>query len=138
MRYSLRAVLAVAILAGMVGCQKTAGEPEAAAEAPAPAAPAVIAKLNTTSVEAGCAYCSYKMDGAKGCSLAIKVDGVAYKVSGNELSAHGEGLCEHTRTATVTGSLLDNNTFEAETIALGEPTAEESAETAPAEAAPAS
>lgn len=110
-------VILVAIPLMLTGCQ---GGEEQAATAPVESAPAevVIAKLENAEVEAGCAYCSYKMEGAKGCSLAIKFEDTPYKVTGSDLSAHGEGLCVAVRQAAVTGELLEGGVFKAKSIEL--------------------
>ena len=55
------------------------------------------------SVEAGCARCIYKMDGAKGCHAAVMVDGKARLVSGENVEAHAEGLCGSAKPARVAG-----------------------------------
>jgi hypothetical protein len=63
--------------------------------------------LEEQTVEAGCAGCTYKMAGAEGCQLAIKVAGKPYIVTGVDVSAHDEGLCEKTKQASIAGAIED-------------------------------
>ncbi len=70
-------------------------------------------------VLAGCATCSFKMEGVSGCKLAIEMDGKAYLVSGTEISAHASGLCKATKNAEVAGK-VDGDTFVAKSFTLKE------------------
>lgn len=63
-------------------------------------------------VEAACGRCQFHMEGVKGCSLAVRVDGNTYLVSGSSIRDHGnmhaaDGLCTVVRKAEVVGSLVD-------------------------------
>lgn len=64
-------------------------------------------ELQTTSVEAACASCIYKMEGVEDCELAVKIDGKTYLVSGVEVDAHESGLCEAPKPAVISGKIED-------------------------------
>lgn len=73
-------------------------------------------------LEAGCARCIFDMPGAKGCELAVKLDGRAYLVKGTSIDDHGDahaadGLCMKARSARTTGK-LDGAHFVAERLEL--------------------
>lgn len=82
-------------------------------------------KLDATSsrtVEAGCATCIFDMPGVTGCKLAVKIDGVAYLVTGSSIDDHGDahaatGLCNASRKAVVEGEVEDGR-FVAKKIEL--------------------
>jgi len=63
----------------------------------------VIDDRTVRSVEAGCARCIYKMEGAKGCHAAVLIDGQAKLVSGVNVEAHAAGLCTAAKPARVAG-----------------------------------
>lgn len=74
------------------------------------------------TVEAGCATCIFDMPGATGCVLAVKIDGTAYLVTGNDIDDHGDahaadGLCNRSRNAVVEGR-IDGDRFVATCFAL--------------------
>lgn len=68
---------------------------------------AAAAKPVVHLVQAGCAMCTYKMDGVDDCTLAIKMDGTPYLVTGTNISAHEEGLCAAPKYADVSGKVED-------------------------------
>ncbi len=62
-------------------------------------------------VEASCGQCQFELPG-EGCSLAVRIDGVAYFVDGSDIDSHGDahsahGLCNAIRSATVEGDVED-------------------------------
>ena len=63
-------------------------------------------------VEAACGQCKFGMI-KKGCSLAIRINGNAYFVTGTSIDSYGDahakdGFCEAIRIAKVQGELIDN------------------------------
>ncbi len=64
----------------------------------------------TTSVEAACASCIYKMEGVEDCELAVMIDGKPYLVSGVEVDAHESGLCDAAKSAVISGK-IDGDRF---------------------------
>ena len=56
-------------------------------------------------VEAGCATCIFDMQGIEGCTLAVKIDGKPYLVTGADVDAHGAGLCSSAKKAKVVGKI---------------------------------
>lgn len=66
----------------------------------------------TQIVEASCGQCQFGMK-AKGCDLAVRIDGKSYFVDGTSLDQHGDahaedGFCSAIRKAEVTGAIVDN------------------------------
>ncbi|RTY87516.1 DUF6370 family protein [Flavobacterium sp. GT3R68] len=66
----------------------------------------------TQTVEASCGQCQFGMP-AKGCDLAVRIDGKSYFVDGTSLDQHGDahaedGFCSAIRKAEVTGAVVDN------------------------------
>lgn len=59
----------------------------------------------TFLTETGCASCSYKMPGVRGCQTAVKLDGKAYLLEGVETNAHADGLCDATKFARIAGKV---------------------------------
>ncbi len=57
------------------------------------------------TVEVGCASCIYEMEGVMWCEPAARIDGKTYLVDFEDFDAHGAGLCDGTKTATVTGAI---------------------------------
>ena len=62
-------------------------------------------------VEVACGQCQFGMT-AKGCDLAVRIDGTPYFVDGTSIDDHGDahakdGFCQAIRKAEVTGSLQD-------------------------------
>lgn len=89
---------------------------EAAGQAPV----AKISQPDTTkkiqTVEASCGQCQFGLK-AKGCDLAVRMDGKAYFVDGTTIDEHGDahakdGFCEAIRKAEVQGEVI-NNRFKA-------------------------
>lgn len=69
-------------------------------------------KTKTQIVEAACGQCQFGMD-AKGCDLAVRLDGKPYFVDGTSIDQHGDahahnGLCNAVRKAKVEGELVEN------------------------------
>lgn len=58
-------------------------------------------------VQAGCATCTYKMDGVDDCALAVKVDRTAYLVMGTDINPREEGLCKATKYAEAAGKVVN-------------------------------
>lgn len=78
--------------------------------------------MSSRTVEAGCATCIFDMPGVTGCKLAVKIDGVAYLVTGSSIDDHGDahaatGLCNASRKAVVEGKVEDGR-FVAKKIEL--------------------
>ena len=62
-------------------------------------------------VEASCGQCQFDLPG-QGCTLAVRIDGIAYFVEGSGIDDHGDahsadGLCNAIRSATVEGEIED-------------------------------
>jgi Family of unknown function (DUF6370) len=62
--------------------------------------------------EASCGQCQFGIK-AKGCNLAVRIDGKAYFVDGTSLDDHGDahaadGFCETIRKAEMQGAVVDN------------------------------
>lgn len=69
-------------------------------------------KSKTQIVEASCGQCKFGMD-AKGCDLAVRIDGKSYFVDGTTINQHGDahsadGFCSAIRKAEVSGMITDN------------------------------
>jgi hypothetical protein len=65
---------------------------------------ASAAKMITNQVvEVGCGSCVYKMQGVKGCDIAVKIDGKQYLVSGANVDAHQ--FCAPGKKALVSGRI---------------------------------
>lgn len=69
-------------------------------------------KNKTQIVEAACGQCQFGMN-AKGCDLAVRIDGKPYFVDGTSIDQHGDahahdGLCNAVRKAEVSGEIVDN------------------------------
>lgn len=78
-------------------------------------------KTKTQMVEASCGQCQFGMD-AKGCDLAVRIDGKPYFVDGTSIDQHGDahahdGLCNTIRKAEVSGEIIDNR-FKATSFTL--------------------
>ena len=72
-------------------------------------------------VEASCGQCKFGMD-AKGCDLAVRIDGKPYFVDGSSIDTHGDahaadGFCNAIRKAEVSGEIVDNR-FKATSFVL--------------------
>lgn len=66
----------------------------------------------TQIVEAACGQCKFKMQGKKGCDLAVRIGGKSYFVEGTKIDDHGdahskEGFCNAVRKAEVSGEVKD-------------------------------
>ncbi len=66
----------------------------------------------TQVVEAACGQCQFKMQGKKGCDLAVRINGKSYFVEGTNIDDHGdahstEGFCNAVRKAEVSGEVKD-------------------------------
>lgn len=69
-------------------------------------------KSKTQIVEASCGQCQFGMK-AKGCDLAVRIDGKPYFVDGTAIDKHGDahaadGFCSVVRKAEVSGEIVDN------------------------------
>lgn len=82
--------------------------------------PAKISQPDSTKkiqpVEASCGQCQFGLK-AKGCDLAVRMEGKAYFVDGTTIDEHGDahakdGFCETVRKAEVQGEIV-NNRFKA-------------------------
>lgn len=77
--------------------------------------------VKTQIVEASCGQCKFGMD-AKGCDLAVRIDGKPYFVDGTSIDQHGDahahdGFCNTIRKAEVSGEIVDNR-FKATSFVL--------------------
>jgi hypothetical protein len=68
--------------------------------------------VKTQIVEASCGQCQFGLK-AKGCDLAVRIDGKAYFVDGSSIDEHGDahasdGFCEAIRKAEVVGKVKNN------------------------------
>ena len=94
MRNVLLSLAVLGIVSVLVGCESN--------RAPS-AAPTTVAGK---TVEAGCATCTYNLQGVKGCKLAVKIDGKPYLVTGaDDVDAHKAGLCDQEKSAVVDGKV---------------------------------
>jgi hypothetical protein len=64
------------------------------------------------AVEASCGQCNFGLK-AKGCQLAVRIDGKAYFVDGTTIDDHGDahaedGFCEVIKKANVQGEIVEN------------------------------
>ena len=113
MKRNLEWVVIVFVLPLCVfGCKKKESPPSAPqASAPAPAQPESRASLVVSQPgEAGCAMCIYQMKEAKGCELAVKIDGKPYLVTGKSIDDLGDphavdGLCNTARAVQMEGRI---------------------------------
>ena len=53
---------------------------------------------DSQTLEVGCYRCTFAVDGAEGCELAVKVDDKPYLVTGVNANAHALGLCTASET----------------------------------------
>ncbi|MCG9791437.1 DUF6370 family protein [Flavobacterium algicola] len=70
------------------------------------------AASKTQFVDASCGQCRFGMK-AKGCDLAVRIDGKSYFVDGTSIDAHGDahamdGFCTSIRKAAVVGTIEGN------------------------------
>ena len=66
----------------------------------------------TQIVDVSCGQCQFGMK-AKGCDLAVRIDGKSYFVEGTKIDEHGDahakdGFCSAIRKAEVVGEVKDN------------------------------
>lgn len=108
-------VSAAFLLASCSGHDQSSHSIASAASPAAPSSSPVATAAQT--LEAGCATCVFGMEDVKGCQLAVKLDDKPYLVSGVEMPGHESGLCDHSRTAELTGH-LDGERFIATSFAL--------------------
>jgi Family of unknown function (DUF6370) len=69
-------------------------------------------KSKTQIVDVSCGQCQFGMK-AKGCDLAVRIDGKSYFVDGTKIDEHGDahakdGFCSAIRKAEVVGEVKDN------------------------------
>lgn len=72
--------------------------------------PDAAKKLMT--LEASCGQCKFGLK-AKGCDLAVRIDGKAYFVDGTDINSHGDahaddGFCNKVRKANVQGEVMND------------------------------
>jgi len=79
--------------------ERTAGSGARASAAPG--------MLSNKAAEAGCALCSYHIDGVKSCSLAVKIDGKSYLATGSDVNCHQFCGSKGPKPATVSGKIVD-------------------------------
>jgi hypothetical protein len=73
--------------------------------------------FSNKAAELGCGLCSYKIDGVKSCSLAAKIDGKAYQVTGSDVNCHQFCGAKGPKPAVVSGKVVDG-TFVATNVEL--------------------
>lgn len=119
-RIAMLALVAAGAFA-LAGCGGGGGQEQAAEKAPeqtemtqkTTAARAVdaaktVAEGESITCEVGCAGCVYHMEGINHCAPAVKMaGGEPMLLQGIEVDAHGLGLCEGAREATVMGKVQD-------------------------------
>jgi hypothetical protein len=76
------------------------------------------------TVETACGQCQFGLK-AKGCTLAVRMDGKAYFVDGTDIDSHGDahakdGFCNAIRKAQVQGEII-NDRFKATYFKLLKP-----------------
>ena len=94
----------------LTGCCLLAGVAYCQTNVIKPTTPDPARKIDT--VEASCGMCKFNMPG-EDCSLAIRINGKAYYVDGNNIDAHGDahakdGFCNSIRKAELQGVLSGN------------------------------
>lgn len=82
------------------------------------AAPAAMPE-SAQVMEVGCYGCSYNAEGARGCQLAVVLDGKPVLVEGVAVGAHALGLCTATKQATIAGE-MQGDTFVASAFSVNE------------------
>ena len=103
---SLIAIIGSIIAIALTGCGNAADSPDASTTA-------AVEMI----VEAGCAKCTYGMEGSDTCETALKIGDTPYLLTGAKLDAMSVGLCRAAKQVTVAGSVQDGK-FVAESIAL--------------------
>jgi len=115
-------ILAVSVaLFGVVGCSSSSDDGAAAGGTEeAAVAENTHGHEHATyagAAEVGCGMCTYQMEGVEGCVAAVKYDGKAYLLTGQEIDAHGLGLCTEPKQAEIEGEVHGTN-FVATTVTL--------------------
>jgi len=87
-----------ALILVVLGCQSADYDSAASSSS-------VATAFNNHVVEAGCAGCIFKMEGAEGCELAVKINGKPYLVSGVDVDTHDSGMCESSLQAILSGEV---------------------------------
>lgn len=105
--------LAILLTSFAVNAQETQGKAEQSK--------AKKEKTKNQIVEAACGQCQFGMD-AKGCDLAVRIDGKPYFVDGTSIDQHGDahahdGFCNTIRKAEVSGEIVENR-FKATSFVL--------------------
>lgn len=75
--------------------------------------------ISNKTAELGCGFCSYKIDGVKSCSLAAKIDGKTYQVTGSDVNCHQFCGAKGPKPAIVSGKIVDGK-FVATSVELKE------------------
>jgi len=107
-----------------ISMKRVAADPHAHAHHDSPAsAHAAPGMFANHKAEAGCAMCSYHMDGVKRCELAVMIDGHAYLVSEGADLVNVHQFCgsKGPKAAMVSGKLIDGK-FVAKQIELANAT----------------
>ena len=73
----------------------------------------------TKTLTAGCGGCTYHIEGATGCPLAVEVDGHPMLVTGSDFSAMDNGLCLEKAQLEVVGE-VQGDKFAATSVKLNE------------------
>ena len=124
MKMFLILVVSVALF-GLIGCSGSGEESAGSDSAPATQT-ANKAYDNahghehlsyTGEAEVGCGMCTYSMDGVQGCVAAVKFNDKSYLLAGQELDAHGMGLCQEAKMAKVSGE-THGSTFVAASLEM--------------------
>lgn len=104
-------LLAVTLMIALTGCKKeetpAATGPSLPTISESDAPSVMVASFENRSLEVGCGKCIYEMPGVDDCTPAVKINGVPFLLTGVDLAAHDEGLCEAAKTAVVSGKVED-------------------------------
>lgn len=73
-------------------------------------------KIENKVLDAGCAMCMFKEKSAKGCAMAVKIDGKVYNVEGINKKKFGEmhsddGYCKVMKKAVVSGTVKNGKFY---------------------------
>ncbi len=69
------------------------------------------------TVSAGCGACTYQIEGAEGCPLAVEIDGKPMLVTGSDFNAMDNGLCAEKAQLEVVGE-VQGDKFAASSVKL--------------------
>ena len=103
MRYVIVGLFMAGWCIFQIGCEKSESE---TSRPPEVVVPMVASKVVETQLaEAGCAMCSYGIEGVQSCQLAVKIGDKAYLATGVEIDAHAAGLCAGVKPAEMAGKI---------------------------------